>query len=348
MTRTLAVRLDALGDVLLAGPAIRALAATSSSLSLLAGPRGYAAAELLPGVDEIIRWQCPWIDLDAPPIDPDEIRGLTARLRGLFDRAVIFTSFHQSPLPTALLLRMAGVDWIGAISEDFPGRLLDLRHRVDGGHEVERALSLAEAAGGRLPDGDDGQPGLREPLPVQAVDAPYVVLHPGTSAPARAWPAHRYAELRRLLTANGRRVVVTGTPQEQRLTAEVAGGESTDLGGQTRLPELASVLAGADAVVCGNTGAAHLASAVGTPVVSLFAPTVPAERWAPYGVPHVVLGDQYSPCAGTRALECPVPGHPCLTDVTAETAARALESLTDRATPDSANDEEVLPDAVRS
>lgn len=343
MTRTLAVRLDAIGDVLLAGPAIRALAATSTSLSLLAGPRGYAAAELLPDVDEVLQWQCPWIDLDAPPIDPREIHELTDRLRGLFDRAVIFTSFHQSPLPTALMLRMAGVEWIGAISDDFPGRLLDLRHRVDGEvHEVERALSLAEAAGGRLPDGDNGRPALREPLPVQPVEPPYVVLHPGTSAPARAWPAYRHAELRRMLTAAGWHVVVTGAPDERELTAVVAGRTATDLGGRTRLPELASVLAGAEAVVCGNTGAAHLASAVGTPVVSMFAPTVPAERWAPYGVPRVVLGDQYSPCAGTRALTCPVPGHPCLTDVTAEAAARALESLIGRRS----NQEEVVSDAT--
>ena len=67
----------------------------------------------------------------------------------------------------------------------------------------------------------------------------------------------------------------------------------------------------------GNTGPAHLAAAVGTPVVSLFAPVVPAARWAPYGVPSVLLGDQDAPCRGTRATDCPVPGHPCLASVTA-------------------------------
>ncbi|MGO1336752.1 MAG: glycosyltransferase family 9 protein, partial [Cellulosimicrobium funkei] len=50
----------------------------------------------------------------------------------------------------------------------------------------------------------------------------------------------------------------------------------------------------------------------GTPVVSLFAPVVPAERWAPWGVPTVLLGDQEAACRGTRARVCPVPGHPCL------------------------------------
>ena len=73
------------------------------------------------------------------------------------------------------------------------------------------------------------------------------------------------------------------------------------------------MLAGARAVVAVNTGPAHLAAAVGTPVVSLFAPVVAASAWAPYGVPVVVLGDQYAACVGTRARTCPVPGHPCLT-----------------------------------
>lgn len=87
------------------------------------------------------------------------------------------------------------------------------------------------------------------------------------------------------------------------------------------------MLAGASAVVAANTGPAHLAAAVGTPVVSLFAPVVPAARWAPYGVPTVVLGDQDAPCRGSRARICPVPGHPCLASVGGEQVARAVRRL---------------------
>jgi ADP-heptose:LPS heptosyltransferase len=87
------------------------------------------------------------------------------------------------------------------------------------------------------------------------------------------------------------------------------------------------VLRAADVVVSGNTGPAHLAAAVGTPVVSLFAPVVPAERWAPYGVPSVVLGDQYAPCADSRARLCPVPGHPCLEEVTGHDVVAAVRKL---------------------
>jgi ADP-heptose:LPS heptosyltransferase len=158
---------------------------------------------------------------------------------------------------------------------------------------------------------------------------PYVCLHPGTAAPARAWPAGRHAEAARALTAAGYRVLVTGDAAERDLTAGVAGPEATDLGGQTTLAELAAVFAGASAVVAGNTGPAHLAAAAGVPVVSLFAPTVPAQRWAPFGIPVVLLGDQQAPCAGSRARICPVPGHPCLASVTAADVVAAVSKLTD-------------------
>ncbi|MGW4165011.1 glycosyltransferase family 9 protein, partial [Streptomyces sp. NPDC004788] len=130
------------------------------------------------------------------------------------------------------------------------------------------------------------------------------------------------------LHAAGHRVVVTGSAAEQGTTALVAGRYGIDLGGATTgLRGLANVLAGAGVVVTGNTGPAHLAAAVRTPVVCLFAPVVPAERWRPYGVPHVLLGDQGAPCALTRARVCPVRGHPCLDGVGDDEVVAAVASL---------------------
>jgi ADP-heptose:LPS heptosyltransferase len=330
--RALVVRLDNAGDVLLTGPAVRAVAARCGHVTVLAGPHGEAAARLLPGVDETLVWRAPWVDLAPPPVRPDDLAALAERLAGgRFDLALVLTSFHQSPLPTALVLRLAGVPWIGAISTDYPGALLDLRHRLD--HDVpeaERGLSLAAAAGFTPEAGDDGLLAVRRPLPDTrrlTGDAPYVVVHPGASAPARQWPERRCAEAVEELEARGWRTVVTGGPSERELTARVAGRRAADLGGRTSLAELAGVLAGAAAVVVGNTGPAHLAAAVRTPVVSLFAPVVPAARWAPYGVPHVLLGDQGAACRGTRAHTCPVEGHPCLSSVTGTEVADAVEKL---------------------
>ena len=333
MSHVLACRLDNDGDVLLQGPAIRALAAGSARVTLLCGPRGRRAGELLPGVDELLVYRAPWIDPEPEAVSRDAELAFVDDLaaRGI-DRAVIFTSFHQSALPLALLLRFAGVREIAAISDDYPGSLLDVRHRVsDDVHEVERSLSLVRAFGYEPPDGDDGRLRvLRDgTLPAEVGDEPYVVVHPGASVPARAWEPKRHAELVDALIAAGRRAVVTGAPSERELTARVAGAPRTeviDLGGATDLAELAEVLAAADAVVVGNTGPAHLAAAVGTPVVSLFAPTVPAVRWRPWRVAHELLHVPV-PCAGCRARECPVPGHPCIGEVTVGDVLASLERL---------------------
>ncbi|GAB3196261.1 glycosyltransferase family 9 protein [Geodermatophilus arenarius] len=329
----LVARLDNAGDVLLQGPLVRAVAASAERVVFLAGPAGAEAAALLPGVDEVWTWACPWILGDPPPVDAADLAALTDRVRALApDEAVVSTSFHQSPLPLALLLRAAGVPRISATSVDYPGSLLDVRHRVGQDDEVdlpepERALSLARAAGFDLPDGDDGRLAVRRPLPAVGHEPGYVVLHPGASVPARAWPAERCAEAVEALADAGHRVLVTGGPGERALTASVAGTRGTDLGGATSLAEMAALLDGAAAVVVGNTGPAHLAAAVGTPVVSLFSPVVPAVRWAPYGVPTVLLGDQDAPCRDTRARVCPVPGHPCLSSVSAADVVAAVEKV---------------------
>lgn len=330
----LVARLDNAGDVLLAGPATRAVAAGSRRVTMLCGPRGEAAARLLPAVDDTLVYDAPWVAFEPGLLDKKETLDLVDDLAELaLDRAIIFTSFHQSPLPLALLLRMAGVPFVAATSVDYPGSLLDIRHRIpDDVHEVERSLALVREAGYELPPGDDGSLKVRRSpagwMPLWA-DEPYVAIHPGVSVPARAWAPERYADLVDLLHGEGRRVVVTGGPGETGLTARVAGPRRDgvlDLGGETDLAGLAEVLAGAEAVVVGNTGPAHLAAAVGIPVVSLFAPTVPAVRWRPWKVPQALLYKEV-PCAGCRARVCPVEGHPCLGGVGVEEVHAALVRL---------------------
>lgn len=331
--RVLIARMDSVGDVLLAGPCVRAVAAHADSVVLLAGPRGKAGAELLPGVDEIIEWCAPWIDPEPPEATSDTVEHLIKQVADVRpDAALILTSFHQSPLPLALILRMAGVGWIGGISDDDPGSLLDLRYRISGDPpEPERALALAEAAGFPLPADDDGRLAVRRPVarPPLVVGKPgYVVVHPGASVPARRPSTARSAAIVRELVSHGHRVVVTGAPEDRELTSWVAGEIAVDLGGVTSLGELTTVLASASVVVAPNTGPAHLAAAVGTPVVSLFAPVVPARRWAPYGVPSIVLGDQHAPCRDTRARICPVDGHPCLESISPRQVVSAVAELT--------------------
>jgi ADP-heptose:LPS heptosyltransferase len=287
VTPVLVARLDSVGDVLLAGPAIRAVAhgrrpdgGEPNDVVLLCGPQGEPAAALLPGITEVYSWSCPWIVKPAPPVEQQQLDALQKFVRNSrITEAVILTSFHQSPLPLALQLRLAGVRRITGVSTDYAG------------------------------------------------PQPDVVVHPGSSAAARAWPALHHAAAVELLEGAGHRVVVTGGPKETKLTATVAGPSAVDLGGRTDLKTLAGVLAHAEVLITGNTGPAHLAAALGTPVACLFSPVVPAIRWAPYGVPLELLGDQAAPCRLTRATECPVPGHPCLSSVGPEQLVEAVERL---------------------
>lgn len=349
--RVIVARSDNLGDVLLTGPAARAIAASGAEVHYLCSPQGGPAARLLPGVHSVHVAAIPWIDDGAPPATKAWADELTGQLAGIgAEEAVIFTSFHQSPLPLALLMRTAGVTRISAISVDFPGSLLDVRLTVDEDiHEVERGLSLAAAAGYRLPPGDDrrlrielgpapsppddaGASGALDQGPDLAPPERYVVVHPGASVPARAWSPEGNAELVDALVSLGRRVVVTGGASEQDLVTRVAGrhvasGRVVDLAGRTDFSQLAAVISRADAVVCGNTGPAHIAAAMGTPVVSIYAPTVPAVRWHPWMVPHVVLGRQDIGCAGCRARVCPVVGHPCVDQLTVESVLAAVDLM---------------------
>jgi ADP-heptose:LPS heptosyltransferase len=346
--RALVARLDSVGDVLLAGPAVRAVASSPDvdEVWFLCSSIGASAARLLPGVDHVLVWDCPWITASAPPLTAEHLAELDALVaRCLPEVAVILTSFHQSPLPLALQLRLAGVPRIVGASVDYAGPLLDVR-LVPGEDFSEdqpeplRALAIAAAAGFAPAPGDEG--GLRIASSAALPDAvsrllddpaaggaarQFVVVHPGASVSSRRWPAERHRQTVLRLTELGAKVVVTGGPAERELTREVAGAEAVDLGGDTPLDSLAAVLARASVVVTGNTGPAHLAAAVRTPVVSLFSPVVPASRWAPYGVPHVLLGDQDAACRGTRATECPVAGHPCLNSVTAEQVVEACLEL---------------------
>src|SRR5699024_2328732 len=111
------------------------------------------AAELLPGVDEVLTWPAPWISDPAPDLTCESTRDLLEMAMEFGpDAAVIFTSFHQSPLPLAALLRLAGVPHITGASIDYAGSLLTTRLKPgedfpEDQPEVLRALDIAEAAG---------------------------------------------------------------------------------------------------------------------------------------------------------------------------------------------------------
>ncbi|MGL5930965.1 MAG: glycosyltransferase family 9 protein [Dermatophilaceae bacterium] len=332
--RVLVARLDGAGDVLLAGPAVRRVAAAADRVDLLVSRSAAQAARMLPGVAEVHVADTPWTGATPPPADAAALLSLVSLLRaGRYDELVVLTSYHQSPLPLAVLARLAGIPRVVGTSDAYPGTLLDVRHRrmpdglddtgAEGGHEVEAMLALTEAAGYPAVPDDDGRLRVEGVQPAE-FEGRVVVIHPGASVPTRAVPPDLARDAARLLTRAGWHVVVTGGPGEADLGRYVTPRGGTDLTGRTDLAALAGVLATAEAIVVGNTGPAHLAAAVGTPVVGVFAPVVPAQRWAPWRVSHVLLGDQDAPCRMTRARTCPVPGHPCVSGIHAADVVSAV------------------------
>jgi hypothetical protein len=163
-------------------------------------------------------------------------------------------------------------------------------HWDAGEHEVRRWCRLVEEGLG-LP----ARPGdLRlDPPAGHLADDRTVVVHPGAAYPSRRWPTDRFAQVARWAVSEGHRVLVTGGKTERALAADVAGRAGLPAGsvlaGCTDLVQLASVVAAATLVVCGDTGVAHLASAFGTPSVLLFGPTSPARWGPPADGPHAVL-----------------------------------------------------------
>jgi ADP-heptose:LPS heptosyltransferase len=155
---------------------------------------------------------------------------------------------------------------------------------LDDQHEVVRWCRLLATAGVQAVPTDLR---LAKPQDRAARVRDAVLIHPGASAPARRWPARRYASLARRLFADGHDVVITGGPSEFGLASHVlhaAGLPRSRLLTDLDLGELAALM-----VICGDTGIAHLATAYRTRSVLLFGPTSPA-RWGPLGSgPHTVL-----------------------------------------------------------
>ncbi|MDN5804435.1 MAG: glycosyltransferase family 9 protein [Microlunatus sp.] len=268
--RALVLRALGLGDLLTAVPALRALRhGLPGHWITLATPAWLAPlVQLADAVDDLT----PTAGLEAVPAG------------GPPDLAV---NLHGRGPQSLLALRGTGARRILSHRHpDFPG--LAGPTWDDDLHEVTRWCRLVEWAG--LPtDPSD----LRLTAPgVEPAVAGAVVLHPGAAAPARRWPADRFAAVGRELARRGHRVVVTGSAAERSLGEEVAQAAGLPpaavLSGALDLTSLAALVSAASLVLCGDTGVGHLASAYGIPSVLLFGPTPPA-RWGPPPGPHTVL-----------------------------------------------------------
>lgn len=344
----LAIRLDSLGDVLMTTPALRAIKASRphTRITLLTSPAGAAAAPLLPLVDEVIVAPVAWMR-GARVGGRDEIGAperalIDTLLRRRFDAAIVFTVHTQSALPAALLATLAGIPLRLAHARENPYGLLSdwVRepepHAIQR-HEVQRQCALVEHVGYRAASVEDerlclevspeARQAMRQRLRAADIDParPYIVIHPGASAASRRWPPAHFARAADLL-AWDHPIVLAGGAAEAPLLDEIVSvmrRPALRLEADLDLARFAALVADARLVICNNSAPAHIAAAVGTPVVVLYALTNP--QHTPWRVPARVLYRDV-PCRNCLKSECPLGHHECLLGVRpAQVAAAARE-----------------------
>jgi lipopolysaccharide heptosyltransferase II len=360
--RVLCVRLDGMGDVLMTTAAMRALREAGEGareLTLLTSPAGALVAPLLPDVASTIAYAAPWVKNDAVGAEVDA--AVVERLRAeRFDAAVVFTVSTQSALPAALMCYLAGIPLRLARARENPYRLLtdwvredEERSDAASRHEVQRQLDLVAAVGG------DATPRpLAVAVPPMAMEAAathlrsagvdlgdrsWIVMHPGATAPSRRYPGAGFAVAADSLADAGVRIVFTGGPDEVTLVDSIRErmrNPAASLAGRLSVEVLGGVVQHAPLVITNNTGPAHLAAAIGTPVVDLYALT--NLQHMPWMTASRVLFHDV-PCKGCLSSICPMGHHACLGLVPPSAIIDAALDFLDR--PARASSE--VPDAGR-
>lgn len=343
----LCVRLDGIGDVLMTTPAIRALrqARPDRRVTLLTSSAGARIASLIREIDEVIVYDAPWLKATHPRRNSRPELEMAERLEAQgFDAAVIFTVYSQSPLPSAFLCYLANIPLRLAHCRENPYQLLthwvaEVEPERFQRHEVRRQLDLVASIGCRT---EDERLGLHVPAHARActhrllrrlgigADSPWVLIHPGATAASRRYPPESYAEVaRRLVNEYGLSVVFSGDESERGLVDGIRramGVNSYTMAGELDIAQFTALVELAPLLISNNTGPVHIAAAVGTPVVDLYALTNPQHQ--PWQVPNRVLYHDV-PCRYCYKSVCPEGHHNCLRLVSPDMVVQAAMELLD-------------------
>lgn len=341
----LCVRLDSLGDVLMTTPAIRALreSVAGRRMTLLTSSSGAAVAALIPEIDDVIIYDAPWMKATVPRDDSRHEYAMVEYLRSAhFDAAVIFTVYSQNPLPAVMLCYLADIPLRLAHCHENPYQLLtncvpDPEPASGFRHEVRRQLDLVATVGCRCDNerlslrvSDSARLRVLSQLSLLGVevDRPWILIHPGATAPSRRYPPESFAAVaQQLAQQHDCQIVFTGSGPEGALVEQIRAAmhaPSYSVVSWFDLEHLAALVALAPVLVSNNTGPVYIAASQGTPVVDLYALTNP--QHTPWAVPHRVLFHDV-PCKYCYKSVCPEAHHNCLRLVTPETVVAATREL---------------------
>lgn len=305
--KVLVIRLDNMGDLLMSTPAIHAVKKTlGCSITVLTSTTAAGIVPFIKDIDDVITADVPWVKADTYD-GPDSWNSVVEDIRRhQFDGAIIFTVFSQNPMPAILLAWLAGIpnrlaycrenpyhvltDWV---PEQEPYRFIR--------HQVERDLFLVSTIGAetknhslvlRVPNFAYSR--ISQKLAEERIDTsrPWIVVHPGASERKREYPIHLFKKVIEKLTGElGLQAIITGTANEKHLADELcehAGvAHCRSMAGKLSIEEFMALIDMASLVLSVNTGTIHIAAALNTSVVVLYARTNP--QHTPWHVQHEII-----------------------------------------------------------
>jgi heptosyltransferase-2 len=330
---TLVIQTAFLGDVVLTTPLLSALAADHGPVDVITTPLAAPLIETHPAVRNVI---------------PYDKRGSDRGWTGLrkLARRLTAEQYERAYLPhrsarTAALAMLAGIRPRIGFSGKWSFLYTEARPKPALGHESDRLLALADKAPGAYrpqlrPTVEDEQ-AVTDLLAEVGLDraVPFVALAPGSIWGSKRWPY--YPELAHRLAAKEMPVVVIGGPLDANAGSQIVaavmaarGVAAVNACGTLTLRQSAALIGRAALLVTNDSAPLHLATAMGTPIVALFGPTVTAFGFGPLRAGDVALGVdelQCRPCSAHGPSHCPLGHHRCMRELTVEAVVSAIEDL---------------------
>jgi lipopolysaccharide heptosyltransferase II len=345
--RVLVLRLERIGDLLMTHEALALLRSRlpSADIDLVVGSWNGPLAHAMAVANRVDLLDAPWLARDRPGASWTRLR---AHARGWRGRGYDLAINLEPDVRSNLLLWWSGAARrVGYFTGGGGALLTDAAAYDPALHTHDNAMRLvglaipgsaaAPSARPRLLLPDAAHERARELL-APAGGTTCVGIHPSGGRPVKQWHAGRFAEVAAALGREyGATIVLTGTPADAAVVHEVeagipAGVRVLNLCGQGDVLDLAAVLERFAVFVTGDTGPMHLAAAVGTPLVALFGPSVPA-RYAPRAaVSRLVRVDlPCSPCNRIRLPPDRCRGHvpDCLDGISAGHVIEITRGLLD-------------------
>ena len=312
--RVLLLRLERIGDLVMALPAIRDVRALApeAQIDLVVGSWNAPLARMIPAVDRVETLDAAWLAREGQGLDTRRLlrEARACRSRG-YDLALNF----EPDIRSNLMLAAAGAGYTAGWRSGGGGPLIDRALDYDpAAHTTANARRLVAETFGRTPP-EAARPVLVIPDDAAAAASarlktagagPLVGVHVSGGRAIKQWDPARFADVaRRLAAEHGATIVATGAPGDRALVDDLgralAPRPLLDVSSDGDLVAAAAILARLDLLVTGDTGPMHLASAVGTPVVAIFGPSDPA-RYATMGAADRVVRIELpcSPCNRIR------------------------------------------------